>query len=326
MSEGVPVDPHGPAPRRVLVLGGAGFIGRHAVQALLSIGCRVEIGSRHRAAPRGTDDYLRQCAWRQIRIERHLQMRDWLSLLSDFDVVVNCVGILRERLGESYERVHHLAPGALAHAAAALGVRLIQVSALGLEEPMRSGFLRSKRRGESAVSSAGGDWCIVRPSLLDAASGGFGARWVRRVARWPVHPLPADASGLIAAMDVRDLGVALARLSTCADLGSSIEARTYELGGLQARCLAEHLTALRAAEGKLPARLVRIPGWLARLGSHLCDLVHLTPFSFGHWELLRRDNCPRVNRLPELLGRQPRRVGLSAAQAATAGGAIADSV
>ena len=34
-------------------------------------------------------------------------------------------------------------------------------------------------------------------------------------------------------------------------------------------------------------------------------LLHLTPFSFGHWELLRRDNLPSRNALPELLGRAP---------------------
>ncbi|MDH5455998.1 MAG: hypothetical protein OEY37_07995, partial [Gammaproteobacteria bacterium] len=48
-----------------------------------------------------------------------------------------------------------------------------------------------------------------------------------------------------------------------------------------------------------------IPGLLARAGAHLCDLFHITPFSFGHWELLQRDNVPAVNQLPELLRRAP---------------------
>jgi hypothetical protein len=42
-------------------------------------------------------------------------------------------------------------------------------------------------------------------------------------------------------------------------------------------------------------------------------VLHITPFSFGHWELLGHDNCPRINRLPELLGRAPRAIGPSPA-------------
>jgi len=38
-----------PPGLRVLVLGGSGFIGRHAVVALLSQGCEVVVGSRHPA-------------------------------------------------------------------------------------------------------------------------------------------------------------------------------------------------------------------------------------------------------------------------------------
>jgi len=298
--------------KRVLVLGGAGFIGRYAVIALREAGCEVIIGSRHIAPPRRTEASLRDCAWRQIRAESHVDARSWHAALAGIDVVINCVGILRERLGESYEMVHHRAPAALALACKVRGVRMIQVSALGLYEPMRSGFLRSKYDGEQAVQAAEGDWCIVRPSLLDAERGGFGARWIRRVAAWPVHPLPVDALGKIAALDVRDLGEALARLALMPDLGATAEQRIYEFGGENARCLAMHLAALRAAWGLRPARVLAIPSWMARLGSHICDLFHLTPFSFGHWELLKRDNSPQRNRLNEVLGRAPRGVGASA--------------
>ncbi len=295
--------------KRVLVLGGAGFIGRYAVEALRAAGCVVIIGSRHASPPRRTAAQLLDCGWRQIRVERLLHADAWRADVHDVDVVINCVGILRERVGETYDVVHHRAPAALAAACKAAGKRLIQVSALGLQAPMRSGFLRSKANGEQAIQAIGGDWCIVRPSLLDAERGGFGARWIRRVAAWPVHPLPVDAVGKIAALDVRDLGEALARLALREHIGGSAEQRTYELGGEQSRCLAMHLAALRAALGRQPARVLGIPSWLARLGSHLCDLVHLTPYSFGHWELLRRDNCPQLNRLPELLERAPRAIG-----------------
>ena len=184
---------------------------------------------------------------------------------------------------------------------------MIHVSALGLDGPAGSRFLRSKRDGEAALRASDADWHIVRPSLLDG-EGGFGARWIRRVARWPVHPLPPAAAGRIALLDVGDLGEAIANLL----LDPAPPVREHDLGGLHVRTLAGHLAAIRALHTPVPARRLPVPDLLARLASHVCDLFHVTPFSYGHWELLQRDNCPRENRLPALLGRAPRTVGATA--------------
>lgn len=315
-------------PRNVLVLGGSGFIGRQAVAALHARGCRVVIGSRHPSRIQdGLPPEIRDCERRRVRFENTLTPAGWSSLLDGIDAVINCVGILRPRGRETYERVHHLAPAALATACREHGCRLIHVSALGLNAPVRSGFLISKRAGEDALRVSGADWHIVRPSLLDG-DGGFGAKWLRRVARWPVHPLPADSAGRVAALDVRDLGEALALLAQRRPATScDARDREFDLGGLHLRDLGEHLAALRRLHTARPAWRFPIPGWLARTGSHLCDLFHFSPYSYGHWELLRRDNCPSRNRLPELLGRAPRIVGRCEAAASSVSGprAVADT-
>ena len=299
---------------RVLVLGGGGFIGRHAVAGLLALGADVSVGSRHPARlGRRLPPEALACARRTVQFENLLAAEAWGPVLQDVDVVVNCVGILRQRGRETYQRVHHLAPAALAEACRRNGQRLVHVSALGLQAPMRSGFLRSKADGEAALRRSGANCCIVRPSLLDAERGGYGAAWIRRVARWPVHALPADATGLIAALDVRDLGEALASLAHRPRLDHAGQPMQFELGGSQAMSLRDYLVALRALHSQRPALPVSVPGWLARLASHICDLLHVTPFSFGHWELLRRDNLPAHNDLPHLLGRAPRPVGVPAA-------------
>lgn len=297
-------------PPRVLVLGGAGFIGRHAVAALLARGLATEIGSRFPArAVRRLPAEAQTCPRRRVQFEDLLHPDDWADALEGIDVVLNCVGILRQRGRETYDRVHHLAPAALAEACRRRGLRLVHVSALGLEAPARSRFLRSKSAGEAALRRSGANACIVRPSLLDAEAGGYGALWLRRVARWPVHVLPADATGRIAALDVRDLGEALAILAQRPQLSVDGDPDEFELGGDQALPLRDYLAQLRRLHSPRPAWYLPVPGWLARLGSHACDLLHVTPFSFGHWELLRRDNCPRENRLAQLLGRAPRAVG-----------------
>ena len=286
---------------RVLVLGGTGFIGRHVAAALAARGHEVCIGTRRPArAERRLAPRLRGCELREAHFE-HLGARgDWHVLLAGCDVVVNAVGILRERGAETYDRVHHRAAGALASACALGRRRLIHISALGLSNSARSGFLRSKLAGERAVAASGAPYSIVRPSLLEG-EGGFGARWLRWFARWPVHFVPANARGRIAVLDVADLGEAIAILC---ETPASAAWREVELGGSAAPTMVEYLAALRARRSAKAAMPVSVPAWLARIVSHICDVAHFSPFSYGHLELLRRDNVPCPNLLPRLIGRE----------------------
>ena len=291
---------------RVLVLGGAGFLGRHVATALEARGHAVTIGLRRarRARPRPEPAAHRR-NWRVTPFEQLTDAKAWVAKLDGIDAVVNCVGILRERGRETYRRVHCEAPAALAAACARHGIaRLVHVSALGLHDGARSGFLRSKLAAERALAAFGDAVSIVRPSLL-AGEGGYGAKWIARVARWALHCVPADATGRIAVVDVRDVAEAIAIL--CTTPGGP-EWRQVEMGGAEMFTIADYLAALRAAACDGPARRIVVPAWLARLASHMCDFFHASPFSFGHLELLRRDNEAKPNRLPALLARAPRSV------------------
>ena len=229
----------------------------------------------------------------------------WRQRIEDVDTVLNCVGILRQRGRETYDAVHRKAPTALAAACKEQHKRFVHVSALGLDNLAKSRFLTSKLAGETGIVEHGDDWIIVRPSLLDGL-GGFGASWLRGVSRLPLFVVPANAKGRIAALDVGDLGEALARLALDdveqLKLGQS---RVFELGGPEAWEFRDYILALRRTYTESPALCITLPGLLARAGAHICDVFHFTPFSFGHWELLRHDNIPRNNRLPDLLGRSP---------------------
>lgn len=69
---------------RILVLGGAGFIGRHAVAALLGRQHEVIIGSRYpERAARRLPMQAHRCARRTVRFEQLLTADAWHSLLAD---------------------------------------------------------------------------------------------------------------------------------------------------------------------------------------------------------------------------------------------------
>ena len=282
----------------VLVLGGTGFIGRHAAAALQAAGLRVTIGSRH---PARHESLYSQAEFREVRFENLCYPADWTTLLTDIDVVVNCVGILRQRPGESYDDIHHRAPAALATACSGADIRLVHTSALGLHAGAKSRFLSSKLLGERAIAVSGCDYCIVRPSLLEG-DGGFGASWLRGLSRSPLHIIPSGARGGIAAMRCTDLGEAFAALVKLPDWSQH---REVELGGNDSFGYAEYLRKLRSGFTATKALQLTLPNWLTRLGAHVCDALHFSPFSYGHWILLQRDNVPSPNRLPELLGRAP---------------------
>ena len=281
---------------RILVLGGKGFIGRHAIAALRTRGLEPVIGTRS-PAPASNEQLF--------RLENKTSASTWREVTAQFDVILNCVGILRPRGAATYERVHHQAPAAIASACEGTTTRFIQVSALGLSPSDRSGFLRTKLSGEQAIAQTRSDWIIVRPSLLDG-EGGYGAAWLRGVARLPVFITPTDAQGAIAALTATDLGEALAQLCTAEPAKLRLEhSRIFELGGERTYTFAQYIRGLRRNYSARKALVIPIPGLLARAGAHLCDLLRFSPFSFGHWELLRKDNKPDPNRLPELLGRAP---------------------
>jgi len=289
-----------------MVLGGTGFVGRHAAAALRARGHTVVIGTRHpKRAPARLPPALRDCEVRRIRLESLTTRYIWKPLLQDVDAVVNAAGILRERGGETYDRVHSMAPAALGEACARLGLRLVHVSVLGLRPEARSRFLRARLVAERKIMASGADYSIVRPGLLDG-DGGYGAAWLRRMAAWPIHFYPSDARGRLAPLDVRDLGEALAVLCERGGEGR----REVELGGSARRTMADYLGALRSAryEGHRALR-VPVPALLARLAAHACDLLHFSPLCPGLLELLRRDNLPRQNLLSALIGRAPTPVG-----------------
>ncbi len=213
-----------PSPR-ILLLGATGFIGSYVLRELLAQGMQVLAVRRH--VPEASAPSQPHLRWLALPLHRMLGASDWLAQVQQVDVVINCVGILRQRFSESYEAIHHQMPAALAQACAQSNVRLIHTSALGLHEGAKSRFLSSKLRGEQAIAASGCDHCIVRPSLIDGL-GGFGASWLRMLASWRLHFVLVGAKGLIAAVQAHDLGLAFAKLAAKPSL---VDWRQANLGG-----------------------------------------------------------------------------------------------
>jgi uncharacterized protein YbjT (DUF2867 family) len=285
--------------KRILVLGGNGFIGRHIVKRLLveqlkartpEQRCDIIIGSRHQAKDGS--------AQRRLPLHEMTYISDWLKVLGGIDIVVNAVGILRERPGQTFEAVHHQAVRALTRACEHFGIKLIHISALGLNNPVQAPFSVTKKQGEQALMDSRTDWHIIRASLVEG-EGAYGGTWFKRVAQWPVHFLPAKHA-TIAPVRVEVIAAKVQEIINRSTENIAADDRIHEVSnGIRYR-LPEYLIALNGGQ-KRPQ--ITIPDYCIRLITWVCDRCNLTPLTQGHRELLAFDNCPEQEPLTDYCNR-----------------------
>lgn len=278
-----------PSPRRVLVLGGRGFIGHHVVRQLQARGHHVLVGVRHAAAGEVAID-----------MRQDLHTEDWMARLAGVDVVINTVGVLRSA---DIAAIHHQAPVALFEACARAGVpRVLQLSALGIDGVDRP-YATTKRAADEhlwRMTDAGRlEGVVVRPSLV-LGSGGASTALFQRMAQCPVLPLPGLAFRVVTQpIAVHHLAALMARLATAEQ-----PPRLLNAVGPEQMTVAELVARLRAQAHRRPAYPIHLPNAVAELSARLADWLPLTPWGMDTWTLLQHH--PTVDAAPthQWLGRQ----------------------
>ena len=147
----------------ILVLGGAGFVGRHVVEQLVASGYEVVVPTRRFDKAR----FLQVLPTVTV-ISADVGRADVMSrLVQSSSVVINLVGILNETGGTTFQRAHVDFTRTVTDACRAAGVRrLVQMSALNADPAGPSRYLRSKGEAETIVAASGLDWTIFRPSVI----------------------------------------------------------------------------------------------------------------------------------------------------------------
>jgi NADH dehydrogenase len=213
--------------KRICVIGGSGFIGRHIVELCVRAGYAVVVPARRRERAKHlitlpTVDVVETDVHDRAALER---------LLAGVDAVVNLVGILHGRAGTPYgpdfARAHVALPRTIVAACAAAGVpRLLHMSALKAAPDAPSEYLRSKADGEAAVQASAPAWTIFRPSVVFGPEDRFLNTFARLQKTFPAVPL--------ACPDARFQPVFVEDVAHC--FVASLEreeshGRTYELAG-----------------------------------------------------------------------------------------------
>ena len=171
--------------KKVLVLGGTGFVGSHVCQKLALLPLRITLPTRRpenakhlQSLP--TVDVLQADVHDEAALTR---------LVAGHDAVVNLVAILHGTEA-AFNRVHVELPQKLARACQAVGVRrVVHVSALGAALDAPSMYQRSKALGEQVLQAGALDLTLLRPSVIFGAEDKFLNVFAKLQQIFPVIPL-----------------------------------------------------------------------------------------------------------------------------------------
>lgn len=269
----------------VTVFGGSGFLGRSVVRALAKRDYRIRVAVRRpelagHLQPLGKVGQI-HAVQANLRYPASVE-----AAMRDSHIAINLVGILAEGGAQRFDAVQGAGAGTVAKAAAAVGARVVHVSAIGADENSPSGYARSKAAGEKAVLSAVPSATILRPSVLFGPEDQFTNRFAALARMSPVVPL---IGGGVTKMQPAYVGDVATAVADAVD-GKTRPGATYELGGPEVLTMREIMEAILAITER-HRMLVSLPFGLAKVQALFLQFapgpLKLTPDQVA---LLRSDN------------------------------------
>jgi uncharacterized protein YbjT (DUF2867 family) len=176
--------------KKILVLGGTGFVGRHVCEKLARLNIRVTVPTRRRS---NAQDIQSLPMLDVLEADIH-DPNALAALVAGHDAVVNLVAILHGNEA-AFERTHVTLPQNLVAACKQAGVkRIVHVSALGAAIDAPSMYQRSKAKGEAVLQASGLDVTLLRPSVIFGADDKFLNLFAKLQSFFPVMPLAGAAT------------------------------------------------------------------------------------------------------------------------------------
>lgn len=259
--------------KKILILGGTGFVGRHLCEKLAEGDYRTTVLTRRRSNAR----HLQMLPMVDVLEGSAYDASTLSPLLAEHDAVVNLVAILHGSEA-AFDKAHAQLPRALVKACTAAGQRrIIHVSSLGADLKAPSMYQRSKARGEAVLQSSGLDISVLRPSVIFGAEDKFLNTFASLQKLFPFIPL-AGSTARFQPVWVEDVATALVK---CLEDKSTI-GQTYEACGPEVFTL-KQLVQLAGQYSGHEKPVIGLPDALARIQASLMELAPGEP-------IMSRDN------------------------------------
>lgn len=282
----------------ILLTGATGFIGNAVLRALLTQGHRVTACCRH---PERLLIHSPNLKPLNIDFTVTGSVQQWLPHLDGMDAIINCVGIIAEHKGLSFDQLHTRAPTALFKAGAEAGVtKIVQISALGADNDAESAYHLSKKAADEVLRSLPLAWYVLQPSLV-YGDGAQSTSLLQALAALPVHLLPDKGRQLLQPIHIDDVAAAV---SCCLEPASAVQI-TVALVGPKPITYGNCLKGLRHRLGKPPAAAWPVPYSYALLAADLGKWLGEPILSKDNIAMLNRGNSADPKAVTALLGRPP---------------------
>ena len=280
--------------KKVLVLGGSGFVGRHVCEKLNQQQIHVTVLTRRRENAR----HLQILPLVDVIEVAHLDAASLAAQLPGHDAVVNLIAILHGSEA-AFEKAHVGLPQALVSACQTSGVRrIVHISALGAAPDSPAMYQRSKARGEAVLRESGLDVTLLRPSVIFGAEDKFLNTFAGLQQLFPVIPL-ASSQARFQPVWVEDVAAAVVEcLMDRSTIGKIFEACGPDVFTLKQ--LVELAGQYAGVNGGRGRPVFGLPVALARIQARLMELAPGEPvMSRDNLDAMKIDNVAS-GKLPAL--------------------------
>ena len=280
--------------KKVLILGGSGFVGRHVCEKLNQQQIHVTVLTRRRENAR----HLQMLPLVDVIEVASLDSGSLAAQLPGHDAVVNLIAILHGSEA-AFEKAHVALPTALVSACQTSGVRrVVHISALGAAPDSPAMYQRSKARGEAVLRESGLDVTLLRPSVIFGAEDKFLNTFAQLQQLFPVIPL-ASAEARFQPVWVEDVATAVVEcLIDRSTIGKTFEACGPDVFTLKQ--LVELAGQYAGVNGGRGRPVFGLPAALARIQARLMEMAPGEPvMSRDNLDAMKIDNVAS-GKLPAL--------------------------
>ena len=257
--------------KKICLFGGTGFVGSSIVKLLAKKGHEIKIATRNPFNEdvielKSTVSDPGQIRLEKVNINSNEQVKNFIQ---DCDICINLIGILYEKSGNSFQRIHKdfVRDLVLAVKENKKIKHFIHFSSLGVKSNTDSKYLESKFQAEEIIKKELANYTIIKPSVVfGGGKNDFTNMFAKLANLFPIIPL-AGATVKFAPVYVGDIALGVDKI-----IEDEIKNDTIEFVGNEIFTL-EELIKIISNEIRSKNIILPIPSWIGRIQARVLGLA-----------------------------------------------------
>ncbi len=270
--------------KKILILGGSGFVGKSITQNLLAQGSRVVILTRNSNKIKS----LKVSGYPgQLEIISGNIFEDGLLelLIKDKFAVLNLCGVLYEKNKGEFNTIHNFLPEMISKLCKKHNIKkFIHISALGVSKDSTSNYSKTKALGEENIKKTFKSSIILRPSIIYGKGDNFFGLFSKISKFAPIIPI-IGPNTIFQPVFVNDISLAIIETLKI----NENKSKTFNICGPKQYSF-YHLIKILLSLLKRKRILIKVNPKLMMLPGLFLQNLPNPPFTYDQMKLLLRDN------------------------------------